>query len=87
MARLTRKQTDRLTRVLYHLNRANGYINQSDVAVARKCSMATTTLHYVRPDGSALVSVDKQIGSDLTGLAEGIRELQNFLESEVRVSA
>ena len=85
MARLTRKQTDRLLTVLYHLNRANGYINQPDVAVAHKCSQATTTLHYSRPDGSALYSVDKQIGSDLTGLAEGIRQLQMFLETGMKV--
>lgn len=79
MAKLTRKQTEALQATLYHLKRAEKYIHDPLTAVTRRCSVATTTLHYTRADGSVLYEVDREIGSDLTGLREGIRRLERFL--------
>jgi len=77
--KLTQKQERELFTILEHLRRAQRYIDQPDIAVCRKGGMATTLLHYTRPGGPPLYEVDKGIGSDLTGLPEGIRRLREFL--------
>lgn len=79
MANLTRKQRRELEQVLYHMNRALVFISNESVAVACRDNMATTTLHYTRPDGACLYEIAKDIGSDLTGLPDAVRHLSRFL--------
>ena len=80
MAQLTRKQQAAIENALHHLNRALKFIYSEDVAVARRGKIATTTLHYIRPnDGTSLYEINKDIGSDLTGLGTGIHYLNRLL--------
>lgn len=79
MAKLTRRQTGDLEYVLRNLECAQSFLNQHDVSVARKSKLAITTLHYTRADGNTLYEIDKQIGSDLTGIGNAVGALRAFL--------
>lgn len=69
--------------ILLDLKRARDYLAQDFVAVCRKGGCATTTLHMQRKtDGAIFYEVDKEIGSNLTGLAEGIRKIERLLALE-----
>ena len=81
MARLTKQQRTTLALAERHLTRALDFIMSERIAVARVERQATTTLHYVRPDGTALYSIAKDIGSDLTGLPEGLRHVRALLDN------
>jgi hypothetical protein len=79
MPRLTRKQARHLQQAVDHLTRAINYLAWPNVVVARRGDRPTTTLHYTRPDGAVLYEVNKDIGSDLTGLEMGRKALVDFL--------
>jgi hypothetical protein len=79
MATLTRKQRESLETVLYHAKRAERYLKQPSIAIAKKGGMATTTLHCVNQQGTVLYELDKEIGSDLCGLYDAVRSLDRFL--------
>ena len=79
MANLTRKQLAELDLAFRHARRAHDYLTRPDVAVARKGQPATTTLHYTRADGSTLYEVNKEYGSDLTGLETAMSVLESFI--------
>lgn len=81
MSKMTRKQVQALESVLYHLQRAQKYIGRADIAVCLKRDRASTTLDYIRPsDGTALVDLAKDIGSDLCGLEFAEKGLRQILE-------
>jgi len=79
MANLTRKQRESLETILYHAKRAERYVRQPNISIARKGGMASTTLHCVNQQGTVLYEVDKEIGSDLCGLYDAVRSLDRFL--------
>jgi len=79
MSKLTKLQRRAIERALYHAQRAQKYIADNRTAVARVDNTATTTLHYTRQDGRILYEVAKDIGSDLCGLPDAIRELEQLL--------
>jgi len=81
MAKLTKAQKQIIAQALYHAERANAYVQDPTIAIARKADNGTTTLHYIRPDGATLFPVDKEIGSDLCGLGDSIRILRRFLDA------
>jgi hypothetical protein len=83
MAELTRKQRIALETILYHAKRAERYINQPSVAIARKGGIASTTLHCVNQQGTVLYEIDKGIGSDITGLYDAVRSLEHFLNPPI----
>ena len=69
--------------IMLDLKRAHDYIQSQRVAVCIIGGVATTTLHMTRPmDGAVFYEVNKQTGSQLTGLAEGMRKLERMLEPE-----
>lgn len=80
MAKLTRAQKRDIESALHHVRRALNFVRRPDTVVAIQCRQATTTLHYTRPDGAVLYSIDKEIGSDLTGMEFAEKELLNMLE-------
>jgi hypothetical protein len=80
MAKLTAAQERSIETVLYHLQRAQEYINKDSTVLASKKSHATTTLDFLLPDGTPATQVAKDIGSDLAGLSMGIEYLKNFLK-------
>jgi hypothetical protein len=82
MAKLTQKQRHVLENIRYHLQRANIYLREDSVVVCRKCEVATTTLHLTRKDGLVLHPIDKEIGSDLTGLYQALQDLTYFLDEK-----
>ena len=70
------------------LNVPSGTSEQPTVAIARKGGTATTTLHCVNQQGTVLYEIDKEIGSDITGLYETVRSLERFLNPpEIEVEA
>lgn len=86
MATLTKKQRAALESVLYHLNRAAKYVRDDSTVLARKtplCSdgRGSNSLVYVSPSDrtNGVVSVNKDIGSDMTGLYQAASELERFL--------
>ena len=79
MANLTRKQRESLETILYHAKRAERYMRQPNIAIARKGGAASTTLHCVNQQGTVLYEIDKGIGSDITGLYDAVRSLEHFL--------
>lgn len=83
MAHLTKKQTAELANILRRLGEAEKYLMDANIAVCRKGGAATTTLHYTRQDGNVLYEVNKQVGSDLCQLREGLRELLNFIHPPI----
>lgn len=80
MANLTKKQRRAIEQALYHAKRAHKFLQQKDIAVGRLDTFASTTLHYTRSDGSTFYAIDKEIGSDLTGVQASIELLQDFLK-------
>jgi hypothetical protein len=79
MANLTCKQRQSLETILYHAKRAERYIKQPTIAIARKGGIPSTTLHCVNQQGTVLYEIDKEIGSDITGLYDAVRSLERFL--------
>ena len=81
MAKLTKSQRADIERALYHAQRAQRYIMRPDIVVASQCAQATTSLHYTRAncEGGALFPVAKECGSDLCGLADAIKGLEQML--------
>jgi hypothetical protein len=77
----TKSERAALLSILRHLERAHTFLQEKTVAVCRYKAAATTTDDYENECvGNALCTIDKDIGSDLTGLYEGIRLLRAFLE-------
>lgn len=83
MSKLTKKQAAELESILRRLGEAEKYLMSDDVAVCRKGGVATTTLHYTRQDGSVLYEVNKEAGSQLVQLREGMRQLMNFIHPPI----
>ncbi len=86
MATLTKKQRAALESVLYHLNRASKYVREDSTVLGRKtalCSdgLGSNGLVYVAPSDrtNGIVSVNKEIGSDITGLYQAASDLERFL--------
>lgn len=71
-----------LQRVQRDLRRGLDYIDRADVVVAKVGNAATTTLHYVRPDGQTLYSIDKEIGSDLVFLRSALVSIDHLLDEK-----
>jgi len=80
--KLTRKLQKRIEYALRNAERAEAYIMSKDVAVCRRESFASTTLHYTRADGGILYEVERAYGSDLTGLQSAIAELRSIIASQ-----
>lgn len=81
MSKFTKKQVKELYSILSQLKIAEGYILNPSVAVCRKSDMATTTMHYTRQsDKTALVEVQKEIGSELYYLFASRSKLERFVE-------
>jgi len=80
MAALTKAQRNELERAYLHLQRARAFLFRADVAIAKRGTHATTTLHYTRADGATLYELTKEMGSDLTGLQAGMGVIRLFLD-------
>ena len=85
MAKLTAAQARAIETVLYHLNRAEAFLADDDVRVCRAKDMATTTLDFMLPDGKAASEINKDYGSDLTGLSMARQYLVNFYDMNIKV--
>lgn len=78
MPKLTAAQQRSIETVLYHLERAQKYIQDDATIIARKKDQCTTTLDFEVPGHGPASSICKDIGSDLAGLQMGIDYLKNF---------
>lgn len=66
--------------VMLDLKRALDYLRKDTVAVCHKGGVATTTLHMTRKlDGAVFYEMNKEIGSNITGLEMGIAKLGRLL--------
>ena len=80
MGKIAKYQKKDLDSVLRNMNRAISFIEQERIAVCRRDTSATTTLHYTRDDGNILYEITKDDGSNLVGIRQARRELQLFQE-------
>lgn len=79
---MNKKTRAELEAILYHLNRAAAYINSPRTAVCMLLQHEpTTTEDYSNPHkpGTALTPLNKEYGSDLTGLAEAKKRIERLL--------
>jgi hypothetical protein len=84
MVKLTNKMRRELELIQIDLLRAFEYVRKDSTAICRKGGVATTTLHMTRQmDGAVFYEVNKEIGSNLIGLEEGLRKLARLLAPEV----
>lgn len=84
--KLTNKVRRELELVILDLKRARDYLAKDTIAVCHKGGVATTTLHMTRKmDGAIFYEVNKELGSNLTGLCEGLRKLDRMLIEEMEV--
>lgn len=77
--KLTSKQIEQLEHIVYHLKRANDFIAKKDTIVGKKRSLSSTDGYTNKADDLAIYPIDKEIGSDLTGLSMGIDKLLLFI--------
>lgn len=85
MAKLTAAQERSIEAVLYHLARADKFIQDDATIIARRKSMLTTTLDFEVPGKGPASSIAKDIGSELCGLQMAIEYLQNFVKMNSKV--
>lgn len=70
--------------ILLDLQRAFDFIRSDRIAICRTGLNPTTTLHMTRPmDGKVFYEINKEIGSQLCGLEEGMRKLRRMLAPEM----
>jgi len=86
--RLTKSDREQLRRVLYDIERAQKFLLSPRVIVATKSNMNdpyTLTRPETRFAGEVVAEavqaspINKEIGSDLAGLHQGINDLSQFL--------
>ena len=82
--KLTNKQIEQLEQIAYHLNRAQKFLNQQDVIVGKKRSLTSKDGYTNKGDDLAIYPIDKEIGSNLTGLSMGIDRLLLFIQSNTK---
>jgi hypothetical protein len=78
---MTKKKLRELENILQSLKRGQTFLKDERTLVCRKKSVATTTLDFKNEKGEVCVSVDKWIGSDLTGVDMGVESLAKFIEA------
>lgn len=85
MAHLTKAQQQHLQIIVDSLIRGNSLLQAADIAVCRVKAAATTTLDYKNAvDTHALSAINKEIGSDLTGIPDGIHQLLQFIANNTK---
>ena len=80
---MSKKQRQQIANALGHLQRARTYLLKADTVICRRASFASTVLHLTRADGLTLYPVEKEYGSDLTGLDMGIDALERVLNPPI----
>jgi hypothetical protein len=87
MGKLTKRQRRELELIRLDLVRAKDFIMNDRVAVCRVGGPATTTLHMERKlDGKVFYEINRDYGSNLCGLEEGIRKLDRMLKPDVEMA-
>lgn len=101
MAKLTKVQRNTLELVTSDLKRALAFIREKDISICQRGPNASTTLHFTRKPVNpillnaeqvalgdySLFELDKEIGSNLTGLEMGLVKLLRFLEFDANKNA
>jgi hypothetical protein len=87
MAKLTKKQRKELESILYHIKRAVKYLKRDDVVgIATKTDYPNgASYQIINPECSEIKAIDsmnKNIGSDITGLYTASQLLESFLGSD-----
>lgn len=80
--KLPKKLEDELWEVLKDLRRGLAYLKREDIAVAMRCTLATTTRHYTQyhpKEPKHLLEVEKFVGSNLCGVFDAAEKLKKLL--------
>lgn len=77
--KLTQRDARILEQILADLQRGQAFLMRPDILVCRRRTVATTTDDFTNAHGEVCVSIDKEIGSDLTILHTGIARLKHLL--------
>ena len=82
--KMTNKVRGEIELAILDLKRGLDYLAGERVSICRTGGAATTTLHMTRPmDGKIFYEVNKDIGSNITGLRESLRKLEHMIEPEL----
>ena len=77
--KLTQKQIQNLNDTLYHLERALDYINKQDTVIGIKVSKGSSDAFRHSNEHFDIRLVNKEYGSNITGLSMGIERLRQFI--------
>lgn len=80
--KLLKRDRAALARVLEKLERGQAFILNSQTIVARRKSVATTTLDMGNAQGDVCQAIDKEIGSELALLHTAISQLRAYLDEK-----
>lgn len=83
MSKIAKYERKELERVLEDIGRAIDFITRGEIAICRRGSVVSTTLHYTRCDGrGTLYEIEKRYGSKLASLWQAENNLRIFLEGQ-----
>lgn len=81
MARLTKTQKAQLNQALHHAKRAQAFIKRPDIHVCRETKTTVEPHNTFRNvDGTTVASINKDMGSDLTGIEAAMDAITAFME-------
>jgi len=78
MKTLTKQQAQQVQNALNHAKRAMMFIQQDRIVVCSNRPLSSND-NYINKDGDKLGIINKQYGSDLTGLGMCIEQLESIL--------
>lgn len=79
---MTKKQIQQLENIMIQLMRGQTYLMREDILVCGRKSYKSTTLDFTNDQGEVCTSFNKEIGSELALLHNGIRNLHNLITYE-----
>ena len=83
--KLTNKQILTLNDTVYHLERALSYINKDSTVVGMKNGSAGSDCFKNDKENFTISLINKEYGSNLTGLSMGIDKLKQFIDYNSKV--
>jgi hypothetical protein len=80
--KMSKKDRRRLERILEQLKTGQSFLLSSETLVCRIKKEKTTTIDFENKQGKVCYEINKEIGSKLTLLHNGVHELQKLLEEK-----
>jgi len=81
LSKMSKKNIDFIRETLYHAQRTKDFIMKDETKVCTK-SYGTTTIEYKNNKGEYITEINKNYGSNLTGIDFVINNLKDLLKTE-----